>query len=335
MPIDEPKPARKGMARKGVKVVVTLCLLLPLGYLINWREVLDLLPQVKPGWLFIAALSVVGTRAAITWRWWQVLHAVGFRIRWLRLGVIVSAGMGLGALIPTSLGPDIARGVLLRTQVGSTRETSTELVVSSLAIDRYAATISTLIVAALGAIAVQFWVPAFGLAAAVVAVALVTALMMVSADTVIRAVTPGPLKRAQPKLVAIVDYLRHPGLLLRGLIPAIMISTLVTLMRVAVFISLYHAFGYAVPVSLAIFAIPVMLIALMVPVTVGNFGIREWLLVIGFQSAGIPADVSVAVGIISFAIQTLVSLPAIAFTMLWTPHQSPTQASGENSSSLS
>ncbi|MFD0981085.1 lysylphosphatidylglycerol synthase transmembrane domain-containing protein [Tropicimonas aquimaris] len=326
---DAQKPARKGFARKAVKLFATLALLLPLGFLVDWQEVFQLLPQMDPIWIFAAAMSVVGTRTAITWRWWQILRAIGFRTKLLPLGVVVSAGMGLGALIPTSLGPDIARGILLRTRATSAGETTNALVVSSLAIDRYAATIATLIVAAFGAVAIGNWAVAMGMAAAVAAVAFVTALMMVSADTVIRTLTPGPLKRARSKLAAVVDYLRHPGMLVHGLVPAVLISTLVTLFRVAVFVSLYNAFGYSVPISLAIFAISVMLIALMVPVTLGNFGIREWLLVIGFQSASIPADVSVAVGLVSFAIQTLISLPAITFLMLRKSRRPATITSGE------
>lgn len=59
-----------------------------------------------------------------------------------------------------------------------------------------------------------------------------------------------------------------------------------------------------------------MLIAMMAPVTIGGFGLREWLLAVGFSDAGVPAEVSVSVGILAFIVQFLVSLPAIATTLL-------------------
>lgn len=291
---------------------LTAVLLLGLSLLVDWREVLSLLPGLRPEWLVAACGAIVMARLAITWRWARLLAAAGQPARFMSLFQVVSAGIGLGSLLPSSLGPDIARGVLLGTRSGQ----NTTTVVASLTLDRYAATLGTLAVAIIGTAGMGYWWIALALTAGLVVLVAVTAGLLGAAGRVIRLLTPGPLKRLRPKLELLVETLRTPGMLREGLLPAVVISMGMTLCRVGMIVCIYQAFGYKVPLALALFAVPVMLIALMVPVTIGGFGVREWLLVIGFESAGVPSSVSVSVGILSFALQLLVSLPAILLVTL-------------------
>jgi uncharacterized membrane protein YbhN (UPF0104 family) len=52
-----------------------------------------------------------------------------------------------------------------------------------------------------------------------------------------------------------------------------------------------------------------LLIALVMPFSIGGLGVREWVLVVGFQGLGIPASVSVSVGLVAFGLQVGLSLP--------------------------
>lgn len=304
----------QALISKAVRLGLTCALLLALSLLVDWRAVLHLLPTLRPEWLVAAAACIVAARLLITWRWANLLTVTGQRARFGRLFLIVSAGIALGSLLPSSLGPDIARGVLLRTRSGSDQTTTG--VVASLTLDRYSATLGTLLVAVLGALLVGYPLIASVLLSTLLAIAVVTILLMRTAGPVLRILTPGPLRRLRPKLEALVGILRTPGMLRRGLVPAVLISAGMTLCRVGMIVCLYAAFGFDVPVDLALFTVPMMLIALMVPVTIGGFGVREWLLVIGFEAADIPADVSVSVGLLSFVLQLLISLPAIVQIMM-------------------
>ena len=80
--------------------------------------------------------------------------------------------------------------------------------------------------------------------------------------------------------------LREPEAV-RSLISAAAISVLMTLARTMTFVCLYRAFGYAVPLDHALVMIPLLLIALILPISIGGFGLREWVLVVGFQGIGI------------------------------------------------
>ncbi len=308
---------KKWRARLGliVQAVVTVSLFAALGFLVDWGEALRRLPSARPEWLVAAAACIVCSRLAITGRWLMILRAARHDGRFWSLFRVVSAGVGLGSLLPTSLGPDIARGVLLKTRSGDGKAASTSLVVSSLALDRYAATVGTLAVALVGAVAMGEMALAAVLVAVLAGIAAVTALLFSNAGGLIRVLTPGPISRIRPKLEALVAIMRTPGMFHRGMLPAILISMGMTLCRVGIFLCLYRAFGHGVPVGLALYAIPLMLIALMVPVSIGGFGVREWLLVIGFERAGVPPEISVSVGVLSFALQIVVSLPAIVQTL--------------------
>ena len=299
---------------KWLQYAVTAALLLGLLWFVDLGAVAEAALQADPVWLLAAVGCVLLARLAVTFRWRQLLAVSGHPTDFRHLFRVVSAGMGLGALLPTSVGPDVARGVLLaragEAPVGS------GLVVASLLLDRYAATVGTLIVAAVGALLMGYTWLALGLAAVILGVAAATVLAMAMAERVLPLATPGPLKKLRPKLAAFVERLRAPGMVRRGLVPAILISTLMTVARTGIFICLYAGLGHPVPVGLALFAIPLMLIALMAPVTVGGFGVREWVLVVSFQDLGIPPEVSVSVGILAFALQLAGSAPAILRIMI-------------------
>ncbi|MEM7522890.1 MAG: lysylphosphatidylglycerol synthase transmembrane domain-containing protein [Pseudomonadota bacterium] len=301
--------------RKAVRLVVSILLIAALSYLIDWPNVLSIAVTASWEWLLAAIACVLAARACITLRWSLLLRVGGDRWPFWRLFGIVSAGIGLGSLLPTSVGPDVTRGYLLHSERRGDRSTTGTAVVSSLLLDRYMATMGTLLVGIGGAFAVGQTMIGLFLLAALIGVAGVTALLLSSAGALIKAITPGALAKLRPKLEAVLAALRAPGMLWRGAAPAIVSSTAMTLFRTGAFVCVYHALGYPVPLALACFAIPLMLIALMAPVTIGGFGVREWLLVIGFESAGVPPEVSVSVGILFFALQILVSLPAVAQTL--------------------
>ncbi len=312
----------RSFGRRGVglilRVVATAMLVAAVFWLVDWRAALEAARGADPLWLAAALLCVIGARVTITIRWALLLAASGRRLPFRRLFAIVSAGFGLGALIPTSIGPDIARGWLLHAEAtgrdgpGGGLETT----VSSVMLDRYISTLGTLIVGVGGALALgQFWATA-GLTAALAALLLIAVGLLVAAEPAIRRLTPGPLERLRPKLAALVAAFHTPGLLRRGAGPATLVAVGTALCRVAVFLCIYRALGWPVPVALACLAIPLTLIAMMIPVTLGGFGVRELMLVASFEGVGVPAAVSVTAGVLFFALLMLASLPATVSVLL-------------------
>ena len=298
--------------QKIVQIVLSASLILALTFLVDWREVWSLTRSVEPIWLAAAALFVVLARIAVTLRWQILLKAGGLRVGFGRLFHNVSAGIGIGSMLPTSVGPDIARGVLFAKDGGDGAQLrSAEAVVSSLLLDRFAAMVGTFLVAFFAALNIGQSLVS-GLLGAILVVGIVALILLLrAADTLFKRYGGDEPGKFMTKLITFRERLKEPGLVRFGLIPAVFASTLMTFARVGIFICIYKAFGYDISLELALFAIPMMLIALIAPITIGGFGVREWVLVMSFEQAGVPPEVSVSVGILSFALQLLVSAPAI------------------------
>ncbi|MEO1681195.1 MAG: lysylphosphatidylglycerol synthase transmembrane domain-containing protein [Pseudomonadota bacterium] len=139
------------MKKNFLSLLLSLILLVGLGIIIEWDQVLSTVVQAEPEWLIGAMACVVLARLVITRRWQVILHAMSCHAEFRRLFRVVSAGIGVGSLPPTSVGPDVARGVLLHAdQRDGASQMTTSVLVSSLLLDRYAATLGTLLVAMIG-----------------------------------------------------------------------------------------------------------------------------------------------------------------------------------------
>ncbi len=304
-----------------LKFLLTAVLLLALGSLVDWRKVFAISAQARPEWLMAAAACILTAHMVICWRWMLIMRvSSNVPVRARRFGsvfVMVSGGLGFGALLPTAMGADLARGMLLRTRGGDGARPG--FIVSSLLLDRYAAVLGTLVVASAGSLAAGHWFLS-GMLVVVFAMATGVALAVATqSDALLDFLMRGPLRRFRPKLEVLMSELRTPGMLRRGLGPAVLVSMILTLVRTGVFICVYQALGSPVPLGQALVTIPVMLIALMAPVTIGGFGLREWILAVGFADAGVPAVVSVSAGLIFYGLQILVSLPSMLWALLSRP----------------
>ncbi|MEY8800937.1 YbhN family protein [Leisingera sp. XS_AS12] len=306
-----------------LKFLLTFALLAALGNMVDWRRVAATGLQARPEWLLAAAGCLLLAYMVIAWRWLLIMrvsaNAPDQARRYGPVFVMVAAGMGFGAILPTAVGADVARGVLLHTRSGSGGRAGAEFIVSSLLLDRYTSVLGTVLVGIAGSAVVGQWAVAVGLCLVLIAAAALTVALVMQLDRLLGLLMHGPFRRFRPKLDALAAELRAPGMLRRGLSPAILISVLLAIVRTAVFVCMYRGFDAPVPLGLALFAIPVLLIALMAPVTIGGFGLREWLLVVSFAEAGVPAAVSVSVGLVFFGLQIAVSLPAMFIAVLARP----------------
>lgn len=306
-----------------LKFLLTFVLLAALGSLADWRQVALTVIQARPDWLLAAVGCLLLAYMVIAWRWMLIMrvsaNAPEQARRYWPVFVMVSAGFGFGAILPTSVGADVARGLLLHTRSDDRGRGGAGFIVSSLLLDRYTSVLGTVIVGVAGATAVGQWAVAGLLSLALIAGGGLSAAVLLQLDPLLNLLTRGLLGRLRPKLDTLAAELRAPGMLRLGVLPAILISVLLAVVRSAIFVCMYRAFEAPVPLELALFAIPLLLIALMAPVTIGGFGLREWLLVVSFAEAGVAAAVSVSVGLVFFGLQIAVSLPAMFLAILARP----------------
>lgn len=296
--------------KKSLQVVASAALLATLGLLVNWPDVLRSIAAANPIWLALAAFAILLARCAITWRWKALLDFSDNRISWQRLFGIVSAGIGVGSLLPTSVGPDVMRGAMLAQQnrriAGQARVGN---VVTSLLLDRIVSVFATLLVALGATTATSLWQIAIPLAGVLTAGLSVIAFVLLKGQSTLERNNPSWLRPIAMRLSEALLQINRPEFVWRALLPSLMASILMTLARTMVFIFLYRALGYAVPLSHALVLIPLLMIALIFPFSVGGLGIREWVLIVGFEGIGIPPEASISVGLMSFGLQFLVSTP--------------------------
>ena len=177
-----------------VRLFLTVVLVLVLFWLVDWRAAAQIAADASWEWLMAAFAFILAARAVITVRWAIILRACGERVSFRRLFAIASAGFGLGAMMPTSIGQDVARGFLLHAESGpapneksgSQRNLS---IVSSLMLDRYAATLGTVVAAVIGALMMKQWLLALVLTIALVGVISLTGVLISGASRITPLIT--------------------------------------------------------------------------------------------------------------------------------------------------
>ncbi len=91
------------------KVVVSLGLLIWLGYSIQWRELGQILLDVKLYWLMTALGWIILSMIISTCKWQVVLKAQSFNLDWVELWKAYWAGIFMNNFLPSSIGGDALR----------------------------------------------------------------------------------------------------------------------------------------------------------------------------------------------------------------------------------
>ncbi|QBR38570.1 hypothetical protein ETW23_21955 (plasmid) [Leisingera sp. NJS201] len=206
-----------------LKFLVTLVLLTALGSLVDWRKVAATVTQAWPEWLLAAAGCLLLAYMVIAWRWMLLMrvsaNAPDQARRYWPVFVMVSAGIGFGAILPTSMGADVARGVLLHTHSDGRERAGAGFIVSSLLLDRYTSVLGTVMVGVAGSAAVGQWAVAAVLSLTLIAAGGISAAVLMQLDRLLDLLMRGPLRRFRSKLDALAAELRAPGMLRRGWCP--------------------------------------------------------------------------------------------------------------------
>ena len=203
--------SRRLQPSRMIRIAITLLLLAGLSYFVNWLTTLEIVLDARWEFIVAAFACVFSARATITWRWSIILALGGLRPPFGDLFRIVSGSMAFASLLPSSLGTDVARGAFLGIGMAGEKGASPGEVIASIAVDRYAATLGTLLVAAIGAAAAGFPLISAATIAGILAVIAITWIMFRGSRAVIRVLTPGPLGRFRPKVEALVSHLREKG----------------------------------------------------------------------------------------------------------------------------
>ena len=312
---DLPGPAfpRRRTASTILKVAVTLALYALVLYKIDVRQFLGRLREAHLGWVVLGVAAYAAGQWLSAWRWWLLLRPVRLAVPYLRVVAFYFIGMFFNFFLPTIVGGDAVKAILLARETGAPAR----------------ATMSVFMERNLGLLALLTIATAAALVAPPVAVKGVSilqlALLLFAGFIVVNiiladrrayhvidylvAMTPlaGMRSRAASLYDAVVPYRerRWWGITAAAVAQSFLFQAIVILV---VFLSANAIEQHPPVAALAVF-VPLISLAGMLPISVNGLGIREALYLLLFGRIGVPADAAVSMAFLYFAVTFVASLP--------------------------
>ena len=296
-----------------IKVAVTAALYAAVFYTIDVGKLWDRLQTVRVGWVALGVLVYAGGQWLSAWRWWLLLRPVRLDVPYLRMVAFYFIGMFFNIFLPTIVGGDAVKALLLTRETGAPARST-----MSVFMERNVGLFALLAIATAAAfVAPPVEVKGFNL----LQLTLLVFAGFVAANVVLAnrpayrlvdyLVALTPLARIRSRAAslyeAVVPYreARWRGVVAAATAQSFLFQAVVILV---VFLNA-NALGLRVPVSALAVFVPLISLAGMLPVSVNGLGIREALYLLLFGQIGVPADAAVSMALLYFAVTLAASLP--------------------------
>jgi len=295
--------------RIGVSLVMLVVLLTRFPHF-EWSEVAPRWDRTTALWLIGAALLTVGGIFLSAVRWQQVLKAMGLHERLRRLVPLYFAGQFVSNVLPSTIGGDVLR--VSRLSKGASDADSADTF-ASVVLERLTGWLVLPLITFFGLIInpdLRDQGRASTVAAAVAAgtlVALVTVLLVADHPRLGGrfAQSQGWTRFVGAVHRGIAGMRQHPGAAL-GVVLAGLAYQLV-LVAAALMVAAALGFGWLGLTPLLAF-LPAVLIAQVLPIGISGLGVREGAFVLFLTPLGVPAEQAVALGLVLYALNLVVSL---------------------------
>jgi hypothetical protein len=324
-------PAR-GRFVRWLKPIVTLLLYALVFYWTDARALLSRLAAARLEYVAAGVLLYVAGQALSAWKWRLLLGPVGLgAVRYTRLLAFYFIGMFFNLFLPTVVGGDAVKAVLLTRETGSpARATASVFMERNLGLF---ALLSIALVAAWRAPAVDIvgmrlsTLTLLLLAGFVAAnVVLATRGVYGLVDRIIGSTRLARMRpRAAPLYEAMSAYAARP----RVLVATVLLSFVFQGVVIAVVFLNARALDLQFPFATIAVFVPLISLAGMIPVSVNGLGVREALYIFFFGRLGAPTEVSVSLALLYLAVTFTASLPGgIVYALQRSagPHRPPTAA---------
>lgn len=295
-----------------------------------WVDIADLSARLRATRLqyVLLAVAIYGLGQVISaYKWYRLLEPLRLVISFARIVSLYFIGMFFNIFLPTIVGGDAVKAILLSRETGATGRATV-----SVFMERNTGLLALLAIATVAA-----WyappVRLFNLSLPVLVlllfagyiaanIVLASARAYETVDAIV-ALTPlaGMRHRASSLYEGLVPYRRRVGLL----VSAVGLSFLFQAIVIGVVFLNARALDQSFPVSALAVFVPLISLAGMLPVTVNGLGVREALYVLLFGQLGASRDLSVSLALLYLAVTFIASLPGgIVYAL-----QPPTRGSGE------
>lgn len=299
--------ARSAAGSLPLRGFITVALVALVFSRLQWGTVNDKIAEGRPVFGLLAVASIGAALAIGALRWGRLLRMAGVRLPRRELFRIYAATSFANAFLPTSVGGDIARPLMV-----SRRGPVLVRAITTVLIERVAAVVALVGLAWVGSALVPESVSggAFGALAVVSAglAAVLGALVLWPAALrrICAAVVPQRFSVHLSEAAAVVrGVLRSPRLSAIVMAQSVAFQCLVTLQIVL----LARMVGVDLPFGLAAVALALVTLATLIPVSIGGFGVREGSYVVVLAGGGIGHTDAVLISLLSVLALLLATLP--------------------------
>jgi len=296
-----------------IKIAVTAALYVAVFYTIDVGKLWERLQTVRIGWVVLGAVVYAGGQWLSAWRWWLLLRPIRLDVPYLRMVAFYFIGMFFNIFLPTIVGGDAVKAILLARETGAPARST-----MSVFMERNVGLFALLTIATAAAfVAPPVEVRGFNL----LQLTLLVFAGFIAANIVLAnrpayrlvdyLVALTPLARIRSRAASLYEALvpyreaRWRGLVAAATAQSFLFQAVVILV---VFLNA-SALGLSLPMSALAVFVPLISLAGMLPVSVNGLGIREALYLLLFGRIGVPADAAVSMALLYFAVTLAASLP--------------------------
>lgn len=290
-----------------------MALYVAIVYTTDVGRIWERLQTVHPGWVALGVLAYAAGQWLSAWRWWLLLRPVQLAAPYLRMVAFYFTGMFFNNFLPTIVGGDAVRAVLLARETGSPARATV-----SVFMERNVGLLALLTIATVAA----FFAPPVDVKGmSLLQFALLFFGTFVTANIVLanrraywlidHLVARTPLARFRSRAAslyeAVVPYRERQwrGLLAAAIGQSFVVQAVVILV---VFLNA-NALDQRLSVSALAVFVPLISLAGLLPISVNGLGIREALYLVLFGRIGVPADAAVSMALLYLFVTLAASLP--------------------------
>lgn len=296
-----------------LKVAITAALYAAVFYTIDLAKIWARLQTARLEWVALGVAVYAGGQWLSAWRWWLLLRPVNLAVPYLRMVAFYFIGMFFNIFLPTIVGGDAVKAILLARETGAPARAT-----MSVFMERNVGLFALLTIATAAAfVAPPVDVRGFNL----LQLTLLVLAGFIAANVVLAnrpayrlvdyLVALTPLARIRSRAASLYDAIvpyreaRWRGVILAATAQSFLFQAVVILV---VFLNA-NALGLSVPVSALAVFVPLISLAGMLPISLNGLGIREALYLLLFGRIGVPADAAVTMALLYFAVTLAASLP--------------------------
>ena len=283
-------------------------------YVVDAREVVRILQRLDPGYLLLAVVVLTLDRVLMTFKWILLLRAQGYRLPLLQGGTIYCSSMVWGLALPTTVGADAIRAVMVTRRGFNGTDVVTSIVIERMVgfvLALALGLVSLAILRSIGVLDARF---DHALYVGIAMLLGVTALLVAALNEKLVAKVVARLPRAvrDSKVMHYLDRfaVAYRSLGRRGTITQFSMLTVVEQVFAVIFPwTLALAMGVPVDLLLLLGVLPISTLVSRLPVSFDGLGVFEAVFIGLMVLAGIDAEAALAIAISGRVIQLLAFLP--------------------------